>query len=452
MAQLKFPADLKSEYTFNSVGISQPENHYLYLAVTLGILGLLAFLALLAVFFYRGFRVLARSKSREVVVLAAAFVAAVVQYCAHIFFNPSAIVPELVFWVVLGLTVAVVRIDGSIVPAVSAIDCTTGEIPKPGSVRKLISILIIIIFMAIGVGLTLPLLLANMKVQSGFTLWDKNRSLALASFTEAIYIGPDQADYHDILADKAFSMAGEAKTDPGIKGNLLSLVELAGNAAIRVEPQIALWRYRLADREMYWVENGRDEKNSSILYLYQEADQLFPGNAVILNKWALALILMKDYQEAGQKLLESGVSDPAWAQTSYLRGLLMMHEGKIEETGGLFVSPVKDRSENISHFINFCAQVAPYGETGLVKDALAAYVENSSDDWTGFALLGIADIYNGNPTDALTVFKKASLIIPDKDTALLAGVVEGLFIQYQDFHNESGEIVRGLMERAAKAR
>jgi O-antigen ligase len=47
-SQLKFPAALKSFYTFRLVGISHPENHYLYLAVTLGILGLLAFLSLVA--------------------------------------------------------------------------------------------------------------------------------------------------------------------------------------------------------------------------------------------------------------------------------------------------------------------------------------------------------------------------------------------------------------------
>ena len=470
-SQLKFPDDLKSEYTFKLLGISQPENHYLYLGVTLGILGLLAFLGLLTVFFCMGFRLLSRSKNKEIIVLTAAFVAAIVQYCAHIFFNPSVIAPELVFWTVLGLTVALAKVDSTGIPGwcagASTTDCTTGVTPKSSKLRKLMSILIIIIFVAVGSGLTLPLLIANMKVHSGFTLWDKDQNLALASLTEATRIGPDQANYHDFLGNLAFFMVNQAKTDLDVKSTLLTLGELAGNAAIQLEPQLAVWRYRLADREMYWIMNGSEEKNANILYLYQEADQLFPGNAVILNKWALALILMRDYEEAGQKLMESGKSDPAWAQTSYLKGLLSMHEGNIDEAGDLFVSPIKNkldeagdlfvlpiknRLENIGYFINFCGQVAAYGETGLVKDALVAYVKNKSDDWTGFALLGIAEIYSDNPAEALDDFKRATAIIPDEDAAVLAAIVEGSFIRYQDFHNGAEEIVKGLMERAATAR
>ncbi|MCX6007342.1 MAG: tetratricopeptide repeat protein [Chloroflexi bacterium] len=455
-SQLKFPGSLKSGYTFKLQLISQPENHYLYLGVTLGILGLLAFLGLLSVFFYRGFRLLSLSNNKEIIVLTAAFVASIAQYCAHIFFNPSVMAPELVFWLVLGLTVALAKVDSTgnlgCRAGASTTGCATGATPGAGKLRKLMSVLIIIIFVAVGCGLTLPLLIANMKVQRGFILWDKDQSLALTSFSEATRIGPDQANYHDILGNIAFSMAGEAKTDPDMKSTLLTLGEYASNAAIQLEPQLAIYRYRLADREMYWIMTGSEEKNANILYLYQEADQLFPGNAVILNKWALALILMRDYKEAGQKLLESEKSDPSWVQTSYLKGLLNMYEGNIDEAGDLFVSPIKNELDNIGYFINFCGQVAHYGEIGLVKDALGEYVKNKNDDWTGFALLGIADIYSGNPAEALADFEKASMVVPDKDAALLAAIIETLLGQYQNFHNESGEIIKGLMEKAATAR
>ena len=455
-SQLRFPDKLKSYYTFNSVLIAQPENHYLYLAVTLGMLGLLAFLWLIAVYFWMGFRLLSRTKNKETIILAAAFVATIAQYCAHIFFNPSRITPDLVFWMVLALTVALVKIDStgdsSSRLGAATTNFISGEITKSSKPRKLLSILIIIIFLAVGSGLTVPLLMANMKVRSGITLWDKNQDLALTSFTEATLIGPDQAIYHDFLGNLAFSMAGQAKTDPLVEDTLLSLSELAGNAAIQIEPQLAVWRYRLADREMYWLMDGSEGKNASILYLYGEADQLFPRNAVILNKWAFALILMHNYEEAGQKLLESEKSDPSWAQTSFFKGLLSRHEGNVTEAGDLFVSPIESKFENISYFINFCGQVADYGEIGRVKDALAVYVKNNGDDWTGFALLGIADIYSGNPTEALADFKKASVIVPDEDAALMAALVEGSLSRYQDFHDESGEIVRALMERASTAR
>jgi tetratricopeptide (TPR) repeat protein len=466
-SQLKFPDDLKSEYTFKALLINQPENHYLYLGVTMGILGLMAFLWLLAVYFWMGLRLLARSKNRETIVLAAAFVAVIAQYCTHIFFNPSRIVPELVFWLVLGMTVALARIDSTGIPGESTTGELTGVAQKPNNLRKIFSVLIIVIFVAIGSGLTLPLLQANMKVRDGFNLWDKNQDLALVSFTEATLIGPDQAIYHDFLGNLAFGMAGDNETNAGIKSTLLSLSEVAGDTAIGLEPQLAVWRYRLADREMYWVMKGSTEKKAYILYLYEEADQLFPRNAVILNKWALALILMQDYGEAGLKLTESENSDPHWAQTSYFKGLLKTHEGKIDEAGDLLVSPIKNKTdeagglsvltdknklENINYFIKFCGQVAPYGEIGLVKDALGAYVQNSKGDWTGFALLGITNIYSDAPAEALDAFKEASLLVPDEDAAVLAAIVDGSLGRYQDLHEGAVEIIKQLMQRAATAR
>ncbi len=448
-SQLRFPADLKSAYTSQVLSIYQPENHYLYLALTLGILGLLAFLALLTVYFWVGLRLLFRGKDKEVILLVAAFVAAIAQYCAHIFFNPSVITPELVFWLILGLTAAMSRIDSAGAQGVPENDCPINVTARYSIPRKLLSALMLVVFVSIGCGLTLPLLLANMKVQDGFRLWANDPVLSLAYFTDATTIGPEQANYHDFLGVKAFSMAGDVKIDPQVKSSLLYLSELAGSAAIQLEPQLAVWRYRLADREMYWIKDGGAAKIANILYLYKEADQLFPGNAVILNKWAWALILTGDYETAGQKLYESAINDPSWAPTVYYRGLLSSHEGKLDEAGGLFVSPVKDKLENVSLFIKFCGQVVPYGEIVLVQDALRAYVKDNNNDWTGFALLGIAEIYSDNPAAALADFKKASMIVPDEDAAMLAAVVKGSLRLYPDFRAGSDEIVKGLMERAA---
>jgi len=448
-SQLTFPDALISGHTYNSSGISQPENHYLYLAVTLGILGLLAFMGLLTVFFVIGFRLLARGEDKEIIVLAAALVAAIVQYCAHICFNPSFIAPELVFWLVLGLTVALARMDSTGIPGASTTNCAVGATTKPGKLRKLVSVCIVIIFIAVGSGLTLPLLLANIKVQDGFRLWDKDRRLALASFSEATLIGPDQANYHDILSNIAFNMAREAKTDSDSESTLLTLGELAGSAAIQIEPQLAAWRFRLADWEMHWIMTASSAKKANILYLYQEADQLFPGNAVILNKWAWALILTGDYETAGQKLMESVKNDPSWMPTVYYRGLLSSHEGKLDEAGTMFVSPVKGNFNNLSHFMSLCGQAAPYGEIIPIKDALAAYVKNNGDDWTGFALLGIADVYSGNPAAALDNYKKAAMVIPDKQADMLASVVDWSLSRHPGLHDEAEEMAKSLMERAA---
>lgn len=455
-SQLRFPAALKSSYTYNLVGLPEPDNHYLYLGVTLGILGLLAFLALLAVYFWMVFRLLARSKDRQTIVLASAFAASIAQYCAHIFFNPSYVVPEMVFWTLLGVTAALAKMGAYGVsagcPSASTTGCPEGAALKSGKSRRFMSVLVILIFIAAGSGLTLPLLSANMKVRDGFNMWYKEPGLALASFRDATLVGPGQANYQDILGSFAFINATQSGADPDKKGVGLELSRLAGNAAIQLEPQLAFWRYRHADRLMYGIIGAVAEEKANVLRLYEESARLFPGNAVILNKWALALMLTGNYGEAAQKLLESGESDPSWVQTSYYKGLLSMHEGSIKQAGGLFVAPVANNLGNLSYFLNFCRQVTPYGEIGLVRSALIPYVVERDDDWTGFALLGIADIYGGIPAEALANFKKASAVIPDNHTELLATVMRTLLSPDPDFRNESEEVIRALMERKVKSR
>jgi len=58
VSQATFPAELKSQYTSISLLLAQPENHYLYLLITSGVLGVITFLCLLGVFFFVGFRML----------------------------------------------------------------------------------------------------------------------------------------------------------------------------------------------------------------------------------------------------------------------------------------------------------------------------------------------------------------------------------------------------------
>jgi tetratricopeptide (TPR) repeat protein len=462
-SQLKFPDALKSGYTFGSMGISQPENHYLYLGVTLGILGLLSFLWLLTTLFYKGFRLIALSKNKEIIVLTAAMVAAIVQYCAHIFFNPSVVAPELVFWLFLGLTGALIKIEGTGISDCPAStpsdDFITVTTPKPSIFRKLMSALIIIIFLTVGIGLTLPLMMANMKIRSGFVLWDKNKDLALTTFTEATLVEPGQANYNDILGHFAFYMAGQAETTPAIKSTLLSLGELAGNAAIRIEPQLAIWRYRLADRQMHWITNSSVEKKADILYLYGEADQLFPGNAVILNKWALALMLMGDYEEAGQKLAEAGKADPLWSQTSFYSGLLKSFEGRREEAGEMFILSRKGQSlliraipkgpNDIDHFINFCTQITKYNLIGRVADDLK-YSVADKDDWIAWTFLGIADIYAERAGEAMEALSKSAELIPDEDIAELKGVIMGIHWNTPALQAAANDILASLIERQTK--
>jgi tetratricopeptide (TPR) repeat protein len=457
MSQTRFPPAWKATYTFESLVISQPENHYLYLALTLGILGLLAFLVILGIFFYKGFKYLLRSRERNSILLISAFIAAIVQYCAHVFFDPSVITAELVFWLVLALTVAEIRIhsEGEITLPKQPVDveeegqkaAETG----PGLIKKLISMIVIMIFIAIGAGLTATPLLANTYIQSGLTLYNKDKNAAMAMYTEAARIEPRQSYYHNFVGDLAYMMA-QGSSDPQEKAKLLSLSESAYYDAIRVDPVMAIWYYRLADVDVYWALNGNKDKFDDAIGLYEKADRIFPANPVILNKWALALIFKGDYQAAEQKLADSSKSDPLWIQTSFFQGLLEIYNGDKQAAADFIITPVKSDAKDIAYYINFCSTLTTYraGEIDKVSGALKSHLDSDGGDWKGYALLGISDIYSGDYQDSVQAFKKSAEIVPDEDINLLAGVVNAMLSNHSEFQTERRAIVGGLMDRESK--
>jgi len=99
--------------------------------------------------------------------------------------------------------------------------------------------------------------------------------------------------------------------------------------------------------------------------------------------------------------------------------------------------------------MSLCGQAAPYGEIAPIRDALAAYVKNNGDDWTGFALLGIADTYGGVPAAAFDNFRKAAMVIPDNQADMLASVVDWSLSGHPGLHNDAEELIKVLMGRAA---
>jgi tetratricopeptide (TPR) repeat protein/O-antigen ligase len=456
MSQTRFPPAWKASYTFESLVISQPENHYLYLALTLGILGLLAFLVILGIFFYKGFRYLLRCRERDSILLMSAFIAAIVQYCAHVFFDPSVITAELVFWLVLALTVAEIRIhsEGEITLPKQPVDMEeegqkTME-TGPGLMKKLSAVTVFIIFIAIGAGLTATPLLANTYIQSGLTLYNKDKNAAMAMYSAAVRIEPRQSYYQNFLGNLAYMMAQES-SDPQGKSKLLSLSESAYQGAIRVDPAMAIWYYRLADVDVYWALNGNKDKFDDAIGLYEQADRIFPGNPVILNKWALALIFKGDYPAAAQKLADSAKSDPLWIQTSFFQGLLEIYNGDEQAAADFLITPVKD-VKDISYYINFCSMLTTYRTSDInsVIGALKSRLNSGGSDWKGYVLLGITDIYGGDYQDSVQAFGKSAEIVPDEDITLLAGVVNAMLSNHSEFQTERRAIVGGLMDRESK--
>ncbi|MHB8085536.1 MAG: hypothetical protein ACYDHZ_06900 [Dehalococcoidia bacterium] len=456
MSQTRFPPAWKARYTFGSLVIAQPENHYLYLAVTLGILGLLSFLAILGIFFYRSFKYLLRSRAKHLILLMSAFIAAILQYCVHVFFDPSVITPEVVFWLVLALAVALIKMDasGEITPPVKQAGMGNeghkAEDSGAGLVRKVTAGIVFVIFIAIGAGLTINPFLANTYIESGLRLYNIDKAAAMAMYSEAARIEPQQSYYHNFLGNLAYMSAQESK-DPQEKSTLLTLSESAYKKAISVDPAMAIWYYRLADVDVYWALNGDKSKFDDALGLYEKADSIFPANAVILNKWALALIFKEDYPAAEQILADSARSDPLWVQTSFFQGLLQIYQSNEGVAADSLITPVKGATD-VSYYINFCSVLTNYraDEIHPVIAVLKSRLNTDQSDWKGYMLLGISDVYGADYQDSVQAFKNSAEIVPDEDITLLAGVVNAMLSNQSTYQADRQQIVGGLMDRESK--
>ena len=448
-SQSRFPASLKSEDTFNSLLLSQPENHYLYLAATIGLLGLAAFLAVIIIFFYLGFMLLGKSRKRDVTYLACAFMAGIAQYCVHILFNPTAILPELVFWLILALMVALVRLEmsgGGVIaaPADDGLEVkAASESAGGGILRKAIAVLMVIVFIVVGFSLIFRPAVADMKLNSALSTWSSDAGQTLSALAEAAKIEPPEAVYYGYIGAYAFKLA-IASDNATQRSSLMSLSTTAYSAAGTCEPYLAYWSYNTGDAYSYWAGHTDPAKWKDALRCYERADILLPENAVILNKWALALMLSGDFAQAGQKLSESLDADGAWVQTTYFMGLLDVYAPGYCMAGNCFVYPVEQKAGNVGDYIVFCRQLALYGGLDKVIEGLKVYTAGHPDDWTGQALLGIAEVFDNRLDAAEGSFRKAAANVPAGHALTLKQIVTRMGVETPGFQATAQEIAGSL--------
>lgn len=447
--QTRFPDSLKGFYTFSSIMIAQPENHYLFLGVTIGLLGLLTFLMLLFHFFLTGFRLLIRNDGTETIMVVAALIAAVGQYCVYTLLNASVITSELVFWLALALVSAVWKMKSSRDMAVSTL---TGQLPiaddiSTGSVnRRLLvpSVILIVLFVLLGASITIPPLVANMKVQMGLNAWSRDRGEALTLVREATLIEPHQAYYLNFAGSVAFTWA-KAENILERKAELLEISKNYYLEAIKQEPQMAVWYSRLGDVETYQAVNGNTGVFNDAIHSYEQADIIFPENPVILNKLATAYILSGDRANAISRLEDSRRSDPSWLQTKYFEGLMEVIAGNDQLAGELFLSPGQNHYEEIKYFIDFCHLASEYRKIEQVKKALVTYIQGVQNNWISFAFLGIASVYDESLGPAVEAFRhSADLVTPD-ERKLLAGAIHALTLRHESFRQAGSEILNDLV-------
>jgi tetratricopeptide (TPR) repeat protein len=416
--QLFLPQDMWEHSHLLSVPLTNPHNHYLYLATTMGLLGLMSFLAILAVFFYLCFRYLHRAITDIDKLLLVAMVAGMVQYMADIFFNPVTISPELVFWLTVSFIPVLGRLTtGSKPEPTRTADLTqldTGHKPHVSRIRRCVSAGCALLLIIVSFGVTIRPFFADMYLQKGLNLEAGRSEQAIFAFDKAVKLAPGEAVYWHCLGLYDYSLALMLK-EGDVKTELLALATKAFERARELEPYITYRYHVLADVYTYWASTGAIDKWTIALSLYDKASQLAPGNAIILNKWSLALIIKGDLDEARAKLDYAASIDPDWAETSFLYGLLLAREGENAEAASKLMAPVQDNPANLNYFIDLCHRLMFYDMVSPLSDSLEIYAQEVPDEWVTHALLGTTSLFGRDIDKSLEEFNTAMLLVPDDD-------------------------------------
>jgi tetratricopeptide (TPR) repeat protein len=415
-----FPEGMKSEWTQKSGLIDRPHNHYLYLAATLGLLGLAGFLSILAVFFCFCFRYLRNATLDIDKLLLVALVAGMAQYVVDSLFNPSTISPELVFWLMLSLVPVIGRLTSSGEP--TKVEITpeevaqhrSGEVSHITRTRSYLSVGCVVLLVVIGIGVTIRPFLADIYLQKGLNLQARGSEQAVFAFSKAVKIQPEEPAYWSYLGAYTYSVARRAGDKPA-NTEILAYSTSTYEQARQLEPYIAYRNYSLADVYVYWAHEGTADKWPTALSLYDKAALLFPLNAVILDKWALALIIKGDFDEAREKLDYAASIDPDWAETSFLSGLLLAQEAKDDEAARAIIAPIQESPASVNGFVDFCRGLAGYNMVRPLGDALEVYAQEASDEWVPHAMLGVTSLFVGSLDKSVDEFDTAMLLVPDED-------------------------------------
>jgi tetratricopeptide (TPR) repeat protein len=453
-SQLFFPEKMEEYSNLLVMPLTRPHNHYLYLATTVGLLGLLSFLSILAAFFYLCIRYLRRKTSGIYKLLLIAMVAAVSQFIADIFFNPSTIAPELVFWLSLGLVPVVGRFTMNEEFGQARVKDSI-EIKGKGKyninkARRYVSAVSALLLILIGASITIRPFLADMYLQKGFEYQTRQGEQALRAFHTAVTLLPEEALYWNALGFYDYYIAGQV-TEGKLKGDILTQATDALEKARELEPYTSYRYWSLADVYTYWANEGAVDKWPTALSLYERASQLIPRNAAILNKWSLALILKGDLDKAQTQLDYAASIDPGWAETSFLSGLLLAKEGKNDEAALKIIMPIRGNSSNLDYFIDFCSNLDMYHAMGLVQNALDMYVVGVSDEWAGRAMLGITSLYTGDLDKSLEQLNVAMLTAPNESVGGVFRAILRLSAMSPAFRNSIADLAAEWRDKLSQS-
>lgn len=414
----------------------RPHNHYLYLATTQGLLGLAAFLWLLAAFFR-----LCVQSLRTHNILTIGLLAGMLGYVIDSIFNPSTFSAEIVFWLILALAVVVSR------PNLSESDVQ--ESPQDRGVpaitrlrQSLVPIACVSLMLLLAVMLTATPLLANIQLQKGLRLKSEQNPAAIFALDKATRLEPKEPLYWGAKGAYIYDIA-RITVNEQRKSELLELSTAALEEAKKREPYTAYRYYILANVYSYRAQHGAPEKWSFATASYDTALKLFPCNIDILNRWAQALVIKGDLAEAGNKLDLSISLDPDRVETSFIYGFLYSVQGNSKEAASICLQSVNNNPRNLRSFMNVCQDMATGNSTCLLKQSLVEYGKQADEAWLTPAMLGVTSLYCDGIAESLEEFDRAMSLVPEDNAGLLFGAILKYTERSTSFERELIAIIPG---------
>ena len=449
--------ETQSSYAKIPILTARPHNHYLYLATTIGVLGLAAFIAIIAIFFRQLFLHLRRVTLSIDRLLIIALIAGMSQYLVDSLFNPSLLPAELVFWLMLGLTPVIGRLTGKDVAAEAGAGLQkepAGENVKPPGTadkrRNYLAIGCASALIILAVSTTARPFLADIEFQKALNFERMNSEQAVFAFDRTTRMAPGRPVYWGTMARYIFNTARKA-TSETVKTRLLAFATDTYEKSLALEPYIAVRNYYLADMYLYRTINGAPGQWERTLDLYHRASRLAPANPAILNRWALALIIKEDFAGARAKLEHSASVDPDWVETGFLSGLLLAREGKDSEALDELAAPPRDDPAHLTDFAALCSRLAFYHMVYPVDNALSGSCTETSPDWMPCAMAGVTAFFTGDLDSSIDSFNRAMSLVPDSGAGELFRVSLDLAGQSPDFETLLARVAPAWRQKLSRS-
>jgi tetratricopeptide (TPR) repeat protein len=273
-----------------------------------------------------------------------------------------------------------------------------------------------------------------MHLQEGRNLYySSNIKQALFAFDRALDLASEEAAYWAYLGEYGYYLARRVTEEP-LKTECLKLSTAAYEKARELEPYMAYRYSSLADVYVYWAKGGAADKWLTALSLYDRASQLSPRDTIVLNKWALALIVKGELDEARAKLELAESIDPTWFGNDLVSGLLSAEEGRSEEAGQAIVNSMQmNPSDFVRYFNRLFSDLAAYDMVRPLYGALDAYTKQVPGEWVPHAVFGITSLFDGELKNSFTELYAAMLVVPNKDAGTVFAIIGKLSELSPDF-------------------